>query len=215
MTPYPISWNIKNVRPVISSDIPLWTYDTAERVERNNNRLLSANTFRVCGIIGLLEGYSNKEYKTTNQIDNDVKTLNYYYDLIIENDTTNILIPKIKNDLDIMKLKTEDLLKTKRHNLILYTMRSGKQLEEAVSWFKENEIELYSIQWHPGQKDWTQSNKCYAQLYIDDAALGCPLVQQEFPKRPYVCWDSVRSILVEKGLIEKSFIPGEVIIRKH
>lgn len=82
------------------------------------------------------------------------------------------------------------------HQLILYTMRSGKELEDAVAWFKENEIELWSINENPGQKRWTQSPKIYAHLYIDDAALGVPLCKglDEF-ERPFVDWDSVEKLL--------------------
>lgn len=29
------------------------------------------------------------------------------------------------------------------HQIVLHTMRSGKELEEAVAWFTENEIPLY------------------------------------------------------------------------
>jgi hypothetical protein len=88
------------------------------------------------------------------------------------------------------------------HELILYTMRSGIGLHNALQWFIENEIRLYGVQFNPTQASWTSSNKCYAQLYIDDAALGCPL---EFPmdgKKPYVDWKKVRKILVKNGLLK-------------
>ena len=87
------------------------------------------------------------------------------------------------------------------HKLILFTMRHGKELEDAVNWFKENNIKLYGIQTHPTQKNWTTSPKCYAQMYIDDAALGCPLQLQEFPKRHYVYWELVEEMLKQKGLL--------------
>lgn len=63
------------------------------------------------------------------------------------------------------------------HKLILLTMRSGKELDEAVEWFKTNDISLYGINNNPTQKNWTQSPKVFANLYIDDAALGAPLLQ--------------------------------------
>lgn len=61
------------------------------------------------------------------------------------------------------------------HKLILYTMRSGEKLDAAVQWFKKNEIELYGVNHNPGQESWTDSPKVHANIYIDDAALGCPL----------------------------------------
>lgn len=82
------------------------------------------------------------------------------------------------------------------HRLILFTMRSGKELTDAVDWFKENEIELYGVQYNPDQVKWTASNKCYAQVYIDDAAIGCPLINNDLlSERPYVDWYKVHELL--------------------
>jgi len=79
--------------------------------------------------------------------------------------------------------------------LILWTMRSGKQLQDAVDWFADNDIPLYGIQNNPTQIHWTSSPKAYAQIYIDDAALGCPLKEGIAGERPYVDWDAVQDIL--------------------
>jgi hypothetical protein len=56
------------------------------------------------------------------------------------------------------------------HQLVLYTMRSGETLADAVKWFEEKEIPLYGINANPEQPTWTTSPKVYAQLYIDDSA---------------------------------------------
>ena len=80
------------------------------------------------------------------------------------------------------------------HNLILFTMRSGYELEQAVNWFKQHEIPLYGVNRNPSQDTWTSSPKAYAQLYIDDAAIGCPLIEQE-EGRPYVNWEQIRTLL--------------------
>ena len=87
------------------------------------------------------------------------------------------------------------------HSLILYTMRTGLELYYAERWFHENKITLFGVQYDPDQTKWTSSNKCYAHLYIDDAALGTPLVYPANGKRPYVDWKKVREILVEKGYL--------------
>lgn len=79
--------------------------------------------------------------------------------------------------------------------LILWTMRSGEKLQEAVNWFAANEIPLYGVQRNPTQDSWTQSPKCYAQVYIDDAALGCPLSPGLPGERPHVDWDAVAKLL--------------------
>lgn len=104
------------------------------------------------------------------------------------------------------------------HKLILFTMRSdvkapksdsphiigepGQYLTDAVNWFKKHDIPLYGVQRNPTQDQWTHSPKAYAQLYIDDAALGCPLVTDVLPgMRPYVDWDAVRELLKNRHIL--------------
>ena len=81
------------------------------------------------------------------------------------------------------------------HKLILFTMRSGKPLGEALEWFKEKGIYLWGAQYNPDQAKWSQSNKCYAEIYIDDAALGCPLILPDGFVRPCVDWKTVSILL--------------------
>jgi hypothetical protein len=88
------------------------------------------------------------------------------------------------------------------HQLILYTMRSGGELGEAQRWFHDNGIPLYGVNNNPDQFAWTSSPKVYAHLYIDDSALGMPLVfNSMFSMRPYVDWHSVRQILIGKAIL--------------
>lgn len=87
------------------------------------------------------------------------------------------------------------------HKLILYTMRSDKLEKIAVEWFKERNIPLYAVNINPEQKKWTKSTKLYADLYIDDNALGCPLKTSPNSVRPHVDWDRVREILVKEGFL--------------
>lgn len=80
------------------------------------------------------------------------------------------------------------------HHLILSTMRSGPYLYKAIAWFENNGIELYGIQKDPSQRMWTKSPKAFGHVYIDDSALGCPLI---YPKKglPYVDWKSVDTMM--------------------
>lgn len=107
--------------------------------------------------------------------------------------------PRIGKNIDAQDVLTS--LVDNGHKLILYTMRSGKELDAAVAWFKENDIELYGIQKNPTQHTWTESNKCYANCYIDDAALGCPLIFPESGERPYVDWHKVKTLLMLRGVL--------------
>lgn len=86
------------------------------------------------------------------------------------------------------------------HLLILNTMRSnrpvpdktGMFLDDALNWFQKNNIPLWGINEHPTQKGWTTSPKVYANLYIDDAALGIPLIEDKtISMKPFVNWKEV------------------------
>lgn len=92
-------------------------------------------------------------------------------------------------------VETLKLLNFLGHQLILYTMRSGQYLDDALRWFEENEIELYGIQKDPEQHEWTGSSKCYANIYIDDAALGAPLIKIGHFNRQCVDWLKVQELL--------------------
>jgi len=138
--------------------------------------------------------------------------------------------PRVGKDIGAVLVLKE--LVDNGHQLILFTMRSGDTLVDAIRWFASNDIPLYGVQFNPTQAEWTSSNKCYAQLYIDDAALGIPLLQDikrktgeiipinndyycswklyndlllegtEVIGRPYVNWVKVRTMLHAKGLIK-------------
>ena len=79
------------------------------------------------------------------------------------------------------------------HRLLLNTMRSRKSegvdtLQPAIDWFAANDIPLFGINENPTQKEWTSSPKVYGNIYIDDAALGAPLTQDESSSMPYIDW---------------------------
>lgn len=89
------------------------------------------------------------------------------------------------------------------HKIILITMRCEERLIQAVEYLEEEYgIELYAINENPSQKYWTKSPKIFANIYIDDAALGCPLI---FPEkgRPYVDWEKVRELLIEREILPR------------
>lgn len=86
--------------------------------------------------------------------------------------------------------------------IIVWTMRCGKYLDEdAKNWFEANGIKVWSYNLNPEQYSWSDSPKCYAHLYIDDAALGCPLIYPENGARPYVDWQAAEKLLEERGFL--------------
>jgi len=85
--------------------------------------------------------------------------------------------------------------------LILFTMRSGKHLDEAQRWFLWHNIGLYGINHNPDQDSWSDSPKAYGHLYIDDAAFGCPLSTIPGFSRPSVEWGRVGPLVL--GQIER------------
>jgi len=107
------------------------------------------------------------------------------------------------------------------NKLILWTMRSDKDtpnhgegeilttdgedfLTQAVEYCEARGITFWEVNKNPEQHTWTHSPKVYAQLYIDDAALGCPLkTNPRMGGRPYVDW-----LEVEKYLMRESILPA-------
>lgn len=142
-------------------------------------------------------------------------------DICIDFDGTCVFheFPAVGDDVPGAVEVMKELVKA-GHRLILFTMRSdrleaggvtdptiqdvtGAFLTDAVEWFKKREIPLYGIQTNPEQKTWTTSPKAYGQIYIDDAALGCPLTLPEGRNfRPFVNWYEVRRILHRRGILD-------------
>lgn len=88
------------------------------------------------------------------------------------------------------------------HKLILYSMRDGKLLKDAQDWFKANKIPLYDVNRNKSQSSWTSSPKVHADLYIDDAAIGCPVKYEDGERHCHVDWHRLRSMLVDYGVLE-------------
>lgn len=103
------------------------------------------------------------------------------------------MYPKLGRDIGAAAVLTK--MVARGDKLVLNTMRSGEALLEAVEWFKTNGLPLFGVNTNPQQKRWTSSPKVYANVYIDDAALGCPLIYPTTGERPYVDWSKVAQLL--------------------
>lgn len=85
----------------------------------------------------------------------------------------------------------------KKPVLILHTMRSdgehfGDTLTAAVEFCRSQGVEFEGLNEGVGDREWTDSPKPYAHVYVDDLALGCPLICDEhYSAHPFVDWDIV------------------------
>lgn len=73
--------------------------------------------------------------------------------------------------IDTLKMLIND-----RHRLILWTVREGKYLEDAVNWCKERGIEFYAVNRdYPEEKKENNiyfSRKLKVDMWIDDRSIG-------------------------------------------
>ena len=114
-------------------------------------------------------------------------------------------------------------LSDKRHKIILYTMRSSSNepsevskthdyLQDAIDWFEKYDIPLYGVNDNPLQHLWTNSNKVFADVYIDDSAIGIPLkavnekeLREGSTIYPYaVDWIRIAEMLCESKILSLS-----------
>ncbi len=120
--------------------------------------------------------------------------------------------PKIGKDLPHC-LETLKKITNQGGKIVLITMRSGRTLAEAVAYFSYHDIPLYGVNSNPRQEHYSKSPKIYANIYIDDAALGCPLVFSDLSTKAYVDWLQVQKHLFPKqgeGLIKSALMEEPV-----
>lgn len=144
--------------------------------------------------------------------------------------------PKLGKDIGAVPVLKR--LVAEGHKLMLWTMRSHVKVQngdavidtlaEALKWFEDNGIELWGVNENPEQKatKWSTSTKQYADYYIDDAAIGCPLIQEYMTMpvfhglettdyninskqipigRPFVNWAAIEAGMEIQGILtEKS-----------
>lgn len=81
-------------------------------------------------------------------------------------------------------------------------MREREYLTAAVEFLEDKGVELWGVNQNPEQVAWTDSPKAYAHVYVDDAALGCPLAYEVLEggknSRPFVDWTIVGPMVLER-----------------
>jgi hypothetical protein len=90
-------------------------------------------------------------------------------------------------------LKVLRELENNGHKIILWTCRTDLYLDAAHEWFFKNDIELFGVNKNPESQHTIKGPKIYADIYIDDRALGCPKIT--FNKYKVVDWIKIKELL--------------------
>lgn len=87
------------------------------------------------------------------------------------------------------------------HIVVVWSCRSGRFADDAMAWFRRRDMRVRPAEWSPPRppdRPW----KTYVDVYIDDRALGVPLVAPaESGLAPYVDWLRVEVLLQERGIL--------------
>lgn len=105
--------------------------------------------------------------------------------------------PKIGEEIPFAT-ETLKILAQERHKLILWTVREGELLEEAIEWCRQRGVFFYSV-----NKDYPEEEKSHngfsrklkADLFIDDRNLGglpdwgtiYQMIYEQKPYEPVLC----------------------------
>lgn len=105
--------------------------------------------------------------------------------------------PKIGEEIPFAT-ETLKMLAQERHKLILWTVREGELLEEAIEWCRQRGVFFYSV-----NKDYPEEEKSHngfsrklkADLFIDDRNLGglpdwgtiYQMIHEQKPYEPVLC----------------------------
>jgi len=82
--------------------------------------------------------------------------------------------PEIGKEI-MFAFKTLRVLQEQRHQLILWTYRSGKELDDAVEYCRRNGVEFYAINSSYPEEEFDEdydSRKIDVDLFIDDRNIG-------------------------------------------
>lgn len=99
-------------------------------------------------------------------------------------------------------IETIKELADKGYRLILYTMRTGDPLQQAIVYCNTQYINFWGINENPEQANWApDARKVFAHLYIDNAGMGTPLMLGQHNK-PCVDWLKLRELFVAWEMLD-------------
>ena len=105
--------------------------------------------------------------------------------------------PKIGEEIPFAT-ETLKILAQERHKLILWTVREGELLEEAIEWCRQRGVFFYSVNKDYPEEEQSHngfSRKLKADLFIDDRNLGglpdwgtiYQMIHEQKPYEPVLC----------------------------
>lgn len=105
---------------------------------------------------------------------------------------TNENYPSIGKDIGAIPVLKK--LVENGHKLILWTRRDGFALDNAIKWFKDNEIDIADVNPKYG-------SKIDYDMIIDDKALNMPLKELSSSEKPYINWVIAKIYLQKLGVL--------------
>ena len=120
--------------------------------------------------------------------------------------------PEIGKEI-LFAFDTLRALQKQKHQLILWTYRTGKELEEAIEFCRENGVEFYAVnKSYPEEEydEWIHSRKIEADIFIDDRNIGGlpgwgEIYQMINPDEPPRLEDELRRIPKKQNLLQRWF----------
>lgn len=132
------------------------------------------------------EGYKKKKSGYVIAVDFDGTIVTHEY-------------PDVGREVNLAK-EVINMLGENGHRCFLYTMRDGSELLDAIAYCQDNDINMCG--WNESPEQFSESPKQYATFYIDDAAVGCPLLfNPSLSRRPFVNWVAVARYFEKIGLL--------------
>jgi hydroxymethylpyrimidine pyrophosphatase-like HAD family hydrolase len=120
--------------------------------------------------------------------------------------------PEIGKEI-LFAFDTLKALQKQKHQLILWTYRTGKELDEAVEFCRQNGIEFYAVNKSYPEEEFDEelsSRKIDADIYIDDRNVGGlpgwgEIYQMINPHEHHTVADELKKLPRQKSLLQRIF----------
>lgn len=93
------------------------------------------------------------------------------------------------------------------HDCILYTSRVTDDQKLMLAWLDMIGIHFVSINIDPDQINWTDSSKCYADIYVDHRSVGIPLQYMTGDDELVVDW-AYTTYLIDQAIRRRLYEVG-------